>query len=105
MTAQDPATKQVTDLFSKLTVATNTDERRAVAADLAKLVAQASDIHFLNKTNILDTIKADGEKLKVNGAREGAMLAIEALCQQVPGSDPYVLPLLPLILERYGDKV
>lgn len=39
-------------------------------------------------------------------AREGAMLAFTALVKQLGESaEPYLLPLIPLLLERYADKV
>lgn len=102
MTTADIA--QVNALFAKMTTVASTDERRAVANELADLVAKATDIHFLNKFKVLDTIKGDAEKLKDHGAREGSLLAIEAICKKVPGSDPYIVGLLSVILERYGDK-
>jgi hypothetical protein len=62
-------------------------------------------LHFLQTCGILQTIPAQIDNLGDADAREAALLAVKQLCQSVGReAEPYVVPLLPLLLERMADK-
>ncbi|KAI3646104.1 hypothetical protein MP228_009032 [Amoeboaphelidium protococcarum] len=103
-TANQATMDQVNDLFSKLSVGKETAPRAQVASELVRLVKSSHDIHFLKSYQIIDKIKIEADNAKSAPAREGAMLTFAALCKDVPVCDPYLLPLLPIVLERMGDK-
>ena len=62
-------------------------------------------LHFLQTCGILQTIPAQIDNLGDADAREAALLAVKQLCQSVGReAEPYVVPLMPLLLERMADK-
>jgi elongation factor 3 len=77
----------------------------AACLDLANYV-QSTSLHSLATQNILpDLAKATSSKSGYE--REGALAALEVLFRVVGGhggADPYFLPLLPVVLDRYQES-
>ena len=70
------------------------------------LAVQLSSCACLQSNSLLDKIKAAVEDNSAPLARQGALAVLTAVASN--GSrvaEPYVVPLLDLVLERYADKV
>lgn len=60
---------------------------------------------FLQSSGLLQQLPAELDNQGDADAREAALLAVKQLCQAVGReSEPYVVPLLPLLLERMADR-
>lgn len=65
----------------------------------------AAGFASLQANGLLTKLKAEAEDTGNADAREAALLAFKQLCQCVGRQcEPYVVPLLPLLLERLADK-
>ena len=63
-------------------------------------------ISSVQSSGLLDRITGAWDNPAKPLAREGAMLAFAALVKQLgEAGEPYLLPLMPKLLERYADKV
>lgn len=63
-------------------------------------------VGLLQATDLVEKLKKASVDKKNAGAKEGAMLAINALAVTVGKPvEPYLVPLLPNILALYADKV
>ncbi|KAI5480625.1 elongation factor 3 [Pseudohyphozyma bogoriensis] len=85
--------------------ATASSARTAAASELANF-AVAGGVKSLAEHGILEDL-ARAAKGKVVAEREGAMVAYEELFrkfQQTTGADPFFIPLMPDILERYQES-
>ncbi len=92
-------------LLGRLTKGATHPERLLAATALARCVKDAG-ISALQQHSMLASLNAALDDQNAPNAREGALLAIGALCQWVgPPCEPHVVPLLPQILERFSDKV
>lgn len=65
----------------------------------------AAGFASLQANGLLTKLKAEAEDTGNADAREAALLAFKQLCQSVGRPcEPYVVPLLPMMLERLADK-
>jgi elongation factor 3 len=65
----------------------------------------AAGFASLQANGLLTKLKAEAEDMNNADAREAALLAFKQLCQCVGRPcEPYVVPLLPMMLERLADK-
>ena len=63
-------------------------------------------ISSVQSSGLLDRITGAWDNPAKPLAREGAVLAFAALVKQLgEAGEPYLLPLVPKLLERYADKV
>ena len=70
------------------------------------LVPIGAGISSVQSSGLLDRITGAWENPAKPLAREGAVLAFAALVKQLgEAGEPYLLPLVPKLLERYADKV
>lgn len=92
-------------MLQELCSATGKSQRSTAASNLATYVQQ-NGLPSLALYNILDELVA-AAKSKDALQREGAMVGFEELFRKVGtagGADPYFVPLLPVILDRYQDS-
>jgi len=76
------------------------------AAELANFI-QSNGLRSLEEAEISADLVRASKNAKSGYEREGAMVAIEEICRRVgsgKGAEPYLLPLLPHILERYTEQ-
>lgn len=68
-------------------------------------VVGAAGFASLQANGLLTKLKAEAEDMSSADAREAALLSFKQLCQSVGRPcEPYVVPLLPMMLERLADK-
>lgn len=94
--------QQVTELFAALTTGASAEDRAATASKVAELVKGAGAAS-LASANVVEQLKAAMEDAASPVAREGGLQAFTALCS--PLNEPFLLPLLPVLVERAADKV
>lgn len=95
-------TKQVDELFSAMTGDVASDAAKKAAAALVALVS--ADIRVLSRCKVAARIQTLLDDIKNKSAREGALLAFTSLAQS-RSTEPYLVPLLPVILNTLGDKI
>ncbi|TPX41808.1 hypothetical protein SeMB42_g05271 [Synchytrium endobioticum] len=95
--------KVMSDVFSKAISAATTKERTDLATELKQLV-QDQGCEPLNQSQVLATLKTHLNNQKQPLAREGALVVIASL-SEVKALEPYLVPLLSIVLERLSDKV
>lgn len=101
-----PNANEVADLLQRLTVESTGPDSIATAVDIAALVAHHG-IVSLSAYGLLTRIAAAASNPSAPPiAREGSMRAIAALAEVIGlPAEPYLVPLLPFIIDRIGDKV
>jgi len=94
---------QITKLMANLAVA---DSRAAAANELVALV-KANGIAAYTKFNVAENLETQLRSKKKQEAREGALAAIAAVAKSdvVRISEPFLLTILPTVLETAADKV
>ena len=94
--------EKVTELFAKLSTAASPEDRTAAGAEVVK-AAKAAGIGSL--VAVSASLKAALEDASAT-AREGALVAYSQLVAEFGAqSEPYLVPLIPALLERASDKV
>lgn len=97
------ASKKVAQLLQQLTIG-DAQTQCDGYTDMAALVTRVG-FGVLQANGLLCKLRAEAEDKSNADAREGALLAFTQLCQSVGRlCEPYVVPLLPLLLERLSDK-
>ncbi|KAJ3184021.1 hypothetical protein HDU85_001872 [Gaertneriomyces sp. JEL0708] len=97
-------TSRVTDLLGQLYTCETSDECVAIAADMAGVI-KAIGLHTLESCGVLDNLRREAANKKSGLAREGALLGIHGLIRVLGrAGEPYLVPLLPLLLDSYADK-
>jgi len=92
-------------LLHCITVAVSTLTSTVALALMLTLIS-AAGISSVQTSGLLDRITGAWDSPAKPLAREGAMLAFAALVKQLgEAGEPYLLPLMPKLLERYADKV
>ena len=77
-----------------------------VVDDAIDFGGRRAGISSVQSSGLLDRITGAWDNPAKPLAREGAMLAFAALVKQLgEAGEPYLLPLMPKLLERYADKV
>ncbi|KAF9975533.1 hypothetical protein BGZ73_000793 [Actinomortierella ambigua] len=95
---------ELTDLLSQLYTAPTSEECDAVARDMAARLLKEGLIQLKSK-DILSNLESESKNKKNGLAREGALIGIAALADVVGrAAEPFLLPLLPTILDLYADK-
>ncbi|KAG0208928.1 hypothetical protein BGX28_000247 [Mortierella sp. GBA30] len=95
---------ELTEMLSNLYTAGTSEECDAIARDMAAKV-QIQGLISLKTNNILVNLETECKNKKSGLAREGALIGICALAEVLGRpSEPFLLPLLPLILDLYADK-
>jgi elongation factor 3 len=95
---------ELTEMLSQLYTAATSEECDAIARDMAARV-QKEGLISLKTNNILANLEAECKNKKSGLAREGALIGICALADVLGRpSEPFLMPLLPLILDLYADK-
>lgn len=98
--AQNRATALLKDLTES--TAPQAGQLKAAASDLAAFAKEFG----LQSYGVLDSLKVAATNKKSVVARQGAQLAFSALSNAFGQSaEPYLIPVLPLILESYSDKL
>lgn len=94
------------EVIERIASAKTTEERRTAAEELAdKYVKSMGASKAFREMKLADKIKTYANDKKNAGAREGALLMIAALAESLEeAGEPYLVPLLPLVLDGYGDK-
>lgn len=98
------ATPSTSALLQSLYSAPDSPSCTVAARALASHI-QSSGIHILAVDAVLDDL-IRASRSKVGSERESSMIAIEEICRTLApqgGAEPYLLPLLPVILERYPE--
>lgn len=94
---------KVAKLLERLTLGEH-DQHCDGHTDIDGVVA-AAGFASLQANGLLSKLKAQTEDLGNADAREAALLAFKQLCQSVGRQcEPYVVPLLPVMLDRTADK-
>lgn len=79
--------------------------RRGAGFGIAGFV-KGLGIGSLKSYGVMEALKTSIEDKKSSGAREGALLAFECLCEKLGRLfEPYVIHILPLLLQCFGDPV
>ncbi|KAF9111576.1 hypothetical protein BGX27_004741, partial [Mortierella sp. AM989] len=95
---------ELAEMLSQLYTAPTSEECDVIARNMAAKVKQ-EDLISLKTNNILVNLEAEAKNKKSGLAREGALIGICALADVLGRpSEPFLLPLLPLILDLYADK-
>ncbi|KAF9334626.1 hypothetical protein BG006_001809 [Podila minutissima] len=95
---------ELTEMLSQLYTAATSEECDTIARDMAAQVKKDGLIK-LKASNILDNLESEARNKKSGMAREGALIGICALADVLGRpSEPFLLPLLPTILDLYADK-
>ncbi|KAF9279503.1 hypothetical protein BGZ68_007877 [Mortierella alpina] len=95
---------ELTEMLSNLYAAATSEECDVIARDMAAKV-QTQGLVTLKTNNILANLEAECKNKKSGLAREGALIGICALAEILGRpSEPFMLPLLPMILDLYADK-
>ncbi|KAF9436851.1 hypothetical protein BGZ76_002774 [Entomortierella beljakovae] len=95
---------ELTEMLSQLYTAPTSEECDVIARNMAAKVNQEGLIS-LKSSNILGNLEAEAKNKKSGLAREGALIGICALADVLGRpSEPFLFPLLPLILDLYADK-
>ncbi|KAF9943695.1 hypothetical protein BGZ72_003521, partial [Mortierella alpina] len=95
---------ELTEMLSNLYAAATSEECDAIARDMAAKV-QTQGLISLKTNDILVNLEAECKNKKSGLAREGALIGICALAETLGRpSEPFMLPLLPMILDLYADK-
>ena len=95
---------ELTEMLSQLYTASTSEECDAIARGMAAKV-QEDGLISLSTNNILVNLEAECKNKKSGLAREGALIGICALADVLGRpSEPFLTPLLPLILDLYADK-
>ncbi|GAX78040.1 hypothetical protein CEUSTIGMA_g5482.t1 [Chlamydomonas eustigma] len=96
----DGSVQQVSELLDRLVLGSKDDP-----AELGYTVA-VTGIAALEQANVTARLQTAMNDLSNPTAREGALLAIKGLIANVgKAAEPYVVPLIQVILERVSDKV
>ncbi len=94
---------KVAELFAKLNVSATPEDRSANGADVVKAV-KADGLGSM--AAVADQLKAAIEDTAAPLAREAGLVAFSQLVAEFGAkSEPYLFPLLPVLLERAADKV
>ncbi|KAK9453965.1 armadillo-type protein [Dipodascopsis uninucleata] len=105
--AEAKATVQtLTELLSKLTVAATPEERSSAAQSFATLLSAPLEDHDV-PTAVIASLKESLNSKKDAVARQNALEGIKEIAakQFTPSLEPYMVSLLPSIIERASDKI
>jgi elongation factor 3 len=95
--------KKIAKLLEKLTLGEH-DAHCDGVNDIDAVVG-AAGFASLQANGLLTKLKAEAEDMNSAEGREAALLAFKQLCASVGRPcEPYVVPLLPMMLERMADK-
>ncbi|KAG0301234.1 hypothetical protein BGZ98_008531 [Dissophora globulifera] len=95
---------ELTGMLAQLYTAPTSEECDEIARDMAAKVARDGLIH-LKTTDMLINLETEAKNKKSGLAREGALIGICALAEVIGRpSEPYLVPMLPMILDLYADK-
>ncbi|KAG0318306.1 hypothetical protein BGZ99_005751 [Dissophora globulifera] len=95
---------ELTGMLAQLYTAPTSEECDEIARDMAARVARDGLIH-LKTTDMLINLETEAKNKKSGLAREGALIGICALAEVIGRpSEPYLVPMLPMILDLYADK-
>jgi hypothetical protein len=101
---EEQDSRKIAALLGRLTLGEH-DEHCDGHTDLAGVIQEAG-FASLQANGLLTKLRAEAEDMSNADAREGALLAFSQLCEEVGRPcEPYVVPLLPVLLERLSDKV
>ncbi|KAF9404521.1 hypothetical protein BGZ94_004116, partial [Podila epigama] len=106
MPTPDTATQvnELADMLSQLYTAPTSEECDVIAREMAAKV-QKDGIIALKTANILSNLETEAKNKKSGMAREGALIGICAIADVLGrASEPFLLPLLPTVLDLYADK-
>ncbi|KAG0066776.1 hypothetical protein BGZ89_006908 [Linnemannia elongata] len=99
-----PDVNELTEMLSQLYTAPTSEECDAIARDMANKILKDGLIN-LKTHNILTNLQTESTNKKSGLAREGALIGICALAEEIrEPSVPFLLPMLPTILDLYADK-
>ncbi|KAF9568352.1 hypothetical protein EC968_002963 [Mortierella alpina] len=94
----------LTEMLAQLYTAPTSEECDAIARDMAAKLLKDGLIH-LKTDNLLSNLETEAQNKKSGLAREGALIGICALAEVIGRPiEPFMLPLLPMILDLYADK-
>ncbi|KAJ8611389.1 hypothetical protein CTAYLR_006506 [Chrysophaeum taylorii] len=92
-------------LYVKATTEAESAERSAAAKSLADAIKEAGPTTVMS-FKLIDKVQASLGDLKSVPAREGAIMVVHALHTALGHhSEPYILILLPTLIEKFDDKV
>ncbi|KAF9181582.1 hypothetical protein BGZ50_005399 [Haplosporangium sp. Z 11] len=95
---------ELTEMLSQLYTAPTSEECDAIARSMSQRLLKDGLIH-LKTQNILSNLAQEAQNKKSGLAREGALIGICALAEEIGRpSEPFLTPMLPLILDLYADK-
>ncbi|KAK9468997.1 armadillo-type protein [Lipomyces arxii] len=96
----------LTELLSKLTVASTPDASLEAATNFATLLSSPVEDHNV-PTSVIDSLKAALNNKKDAIARQNALIGIKAIAikQFTPSLEPYIISLIPSIIEKASDKM
>ncbi|KAH6563403.1 hypothetical protein BASA62_008614 [Batrachochytrium salamandrivorans] len=94
---------QTQDLLVKLNTCETSHECLLVATDIGGLVR--ANLQLLESANVLTFLRASATNKKSGLEREGGLLGIAGIAKVVGRcAEPYLTPLLPMILDSFADK-
>ncbi|KAK9840722.1 hypothetical protein WJX81_000165 [Elliptochloris bilobata] len=93
----------VQSMLKRLLQGSTYGDRRGAALGIAGMV-KGLGISAINGYGILDALKTAMDDQSNAGAREGALLALECLCEKLGRLfEPYLVQIMSKLLERFGD--
>ncbi|KAI8924422.1 P-loop containing nucleoside triphosphate hydrolase protein [Entophlyctis helioformis] len=103
MAATTTPQAQVADLLAKLNTCDTSQECMLIARDLGGLVK--TNLLLLESAGIVAVLVASATNKKSGLEREGGLLGIAGIARTVGrAAEPYMLPLLPMVLDAAADK-
>lgn len=99
----DDAGKLIDQLYVDLTTSPKYATRRGAAYGIAGII-RGTGVVGLQKFNIIRRLRESASDKRTYEARQGASFAFETLARILGrGFEPYIIPLLPVILSSFGD--
>ncbi|TPX71914.1 hypothetical protein SpCBS45565_g00827 [Spizellomyces sp. 'palustris'] len=95
---------RIPELLNQLYTCETSDECVSIAADLGGVI-KSIGLHTLQTCGVLENLTQQAQNKKSGLAREGALLGLHGLARVLGrAGEPYLLPLLSIILDCYADK-
>lgn len=97
--------QQITTLFAACALGKSVDDRKTAADTFTQKMNETMGIHkAFSNAGLFNKIETSLNDKKNNLAKEGSLLVVSALLGLGPVSLPYLVPLIPMLLEGFADK-
>jgi len=97
--------QQISALFAACTIGKTVEDRKAAADNLTQKMTETMGIQkaFAN-AGLFNHIQTSMADKKNSSVKEGSLMVVQSLIALGPVSLPYLVPLIPMLLEGFSDK-